>query len=219
VLLTGAGEMLRVRGDGRAIRLVAKDGRRVRVVNVGMWEAARGELGGLEAEYRGGRWVVDARPMVAANQNSGMQEGSAREPIPGYWISPGEAGYVIRRMVDETGPYVRVEATRPSAYLVLNGQGILKTLGGVPVALRGQIRAHSAGKATLTLYDVVAADGRAKTNTAQAAATEQWTTLVVRTDRVAPPDPRDNFSLGIQGVAEGDWFEARELSLFVGSLP
>jgi hypothetical protein len=122
-------------------------------------------------------------------------------------------------MADASGPFVRVEATRAGAYLVLNGQGTLGTVEGVPVSIRGQIRAHGAGKATLTLYDVVAADGTAKTYTAQAPAGEEWTTLVVRAERVVRADPRDNFSLGLFGVERGDWFDVRELSLFVGTLP
>jgi hypothetical protein len=41
----------------------------------------------------------------------------------------------------------------------------------------------------------------------------------VRTERVAHPDARDNFSLGLFGVERGNWFDVRELSLFVGTLP
>lgn len=219
-VLTAVGELMRLRGDGHWIRMVGVDGQRIRVVNVGAWESGRRGYGGLEAVQRGGRWVVDAGAMVAANRNSDVREGTEGEPIPGYWISPGGGGYVVRRMADASGPFVRVEATRASAYLVLNGQGVLRTLEGVPVSIRGQIRAHGRGKATLTLYDVVAADGTAKTYTAQGAGGEGWTTLVVRAHlEVAQPDARDNFSLGLFGVERGDWFDVRELSLFVGTLP
>ena len=164
--------------------------------------------------------MIDAGAMTATNRNSDVREGTEREPIPGFWISPGGGGYVVRRMADASGPFVRVEVTRASAYLVLNGQGMLGMLEGVPVSIRGQIRAHGVGKATLTLYDVVAADGTAKTYTAQAPAGEEWMTLVVRAQlEAAHPDARDNFSLGLFGVARGDWFDIRELSLFVGTLP
>jgi hypothetical protein len=217
VVLTGAGAALRVRPDTRWIWLTARDGWTIRVVNVGPWDDMRRRLGGLDAVYQGGRWVVDATPMQASNPNSRLSEGDARTPIPGFWISPGGAQYTLRRMEDSSGPFVRVEATRGSPYLVLNGA--LSRLDSVPVSLRGQIRAHSGGKMALSLYDVVAPDGRAKMDSAQVEASDLWTTLTVRVPEVIHADPRDNFSLGIFSVAPGDWFEVRELSLFVGTLP
>ncbi len=33
------------------------------------------------------------------------------------------------------------------------------------------------------------------------------------------PSAADNFSLGVWGLSEGDWFDVRELSLFIGYLP
>ncbi len=219
VVWTADGELLRVGAEGRMRRLVGAEGQRVRVVNVGVWDSKKQRFEGLEAVYRGGHWVIDVARMEAANPNSRFQEGTDEAPIPGYWISPGGGGYVITRMKDAGGPFVRVQATQASSYLVVNGQQPLATLDGVPVSIRGEIRAHSAGKATLTLYDVVAADGKAQTYTAQAEAAEQWTMLTVRAQRVVYPDPRDNYSLGVFGVAKGDWFDVREVSLFVGTLP
>lgn len=90
-VLTGAGELLRLRDDGRWIRIVAKEGQRIRVVDVGAWESGRGYKG-LEAVHGAGRWLVDAGAMRAANRNSDLREGGDGKPIPGFWISPGGGG-------------------------------------------------------------------------------------------------------------------------------
>ncbi len=71
----------------------------------------------------------------------------------------------------------------------------------------------------MTLQDVVAEDGRAEGYAAHANTSEEWTTLTVWAQKVLPPAPGDNFSLGLFGVEVGEWFEVRELSLFVGILP
>ena len=89
----------------------------------------------------------------------------------------------------------------------------------VSFSVRGQIRAHSSGKATLTFYNVVAEKDRAENYTTHADASEEWTTFTDRAQRILHPAPSDNFSLGLFGVGAGDWFEVRELSLFVGTLP
>ncbi len=62
-------------------------------------------------------------------------------------------------------------------------------------------------------------DGKAEGYTAHADASEEWTTLTVRAQKVYHPAPGDNFSLGLFGMEVGDWFDVRELSLFVGILP
>jgi hypothetical protein len=38
-------------------------------------------------------------------------------------------------------------------------------------------------------------------------------------EKVLYPAPIDNFSIGLFGVAAGDYFDVRELSMFVGFLP
>ncbi|PYN43497.1 MAG: hypothetical protein DME00_26905 [Candidatus Rokuibacteriota bacterium] len=38
-------------------------------------------------------------------------------------------------------------------------------------------------------------------------------------DQVVHPAPGDNFAVGLIDPRKGDWFEVRELSVFVGTLP
>ena len=43
--------------------------------------------------------------------------------------------------------------------------------------------------------------------------------VLEREDQVVHPAPGDNFAVGFIDPRKGDWFEVRELSLFVGTLP
>jgi hypothetical protein len=36
---------------------------------------------------------------------------------------------------------------------------------------------------------------------------------------VEHPDAQDNYSLGLYDVQPGDWFEVRELAVFLGEVP
>ena len=143
--------LVRLVADGWIVRLTGQEGQKIRISNLGMWNSQGGTLTGLDAVYQKGRWVVDTSAMRPLNPNSRFEEGSEKEPLPGFWISPGDAGYTITQMEDENGPFVRLQATRPSSYLVVTGQRPLAASKEVPVSVRGQIRAHSSGKSTLTL--------------------------------------------------------------------
>jgi hypothetical protein len=213
------GQLRRIQSDG-AISVTAASGQRLRVQNVGPWDQETAQLGGLDATYDGRRWVVDASTMLAANSNSDLRVGSAADPIPGFWVSPGDSGYRVSRGEEDNRPHVRIEATRAGAYLVLNAQEPLAKLQGVPVAVRGQVRGKAEGETRLTLYEVVADDGRAETRFVRATLSEQnWTTLVLNEERMLQPNASNNYSLGLTDVRPGEWFEVRELSLFVGRLP
>lgn len=232
VVLTGStGDLVRLRAQGPAARLTGHDGQRVRVGNVGAWDQASGSLAGLDAVYQGGRWILDASPPRPANPNSDFREGSEDDPIPGYGLvavgspgdtgfRPGNANFKLTRLMDEGGAFVRVLATRSVAYLSVRGKEPLSTLDGPPVAIRGQIRAHSAsGELSLALHDVVNENGRAVDQLSRAPASEAWTALWVRTPRATYPSSDDYFTLGLARVSEGDWFDVRELSVFVGVFP
>ena len=220
VLSGRLGELLRLETDGGVIRLTGQVGQKIQISNVGMWDSKGGTFTGLDAVYKKGRWVIDSSAMQPSNPNNRFREGSKKEPIPGFWISsPGEAGYTTMHMEDENGSFIRVQATRPSSYLVINGNSPLAGLQGVPVSVRGQIRAHSTGKSRLTLFDVVAENGRSEDYTVYGNASEEWTTLTVQVEKILYPDPGDNFSLGLEEVEAGDWFDVRELSSFVGVIP
>jgi len=61
--------------------------------------------------------------------------------------------------------------------------------------------------------------GSAESSMVQTDADNAWQTLAIRRDQVVHPAPGDNFAVGLIDPRKGDWFEVRELSLFVGTLP
>jgi hypothetical protein len=168
--------------------------------------------------YSGGRWRIDTPIMQPANPNNRFEAGSPEDPIPGWWISPGEAEYEITRMVDSDGGFVRIRALKPSSYLVVNGGQPLPTLQGVPITVSGQIRAHRTIEQKLTVHrpEYMGSGSPLTDLTSQPG---QWNVLSVRLPGVERLTAGDNFSLGLYNVEAGDLFDIRELSLVVGLLP
>jgi hypothetical protein len=218
VLAGSSGQLWRATSGG-AVQVVATTGQRVRITDIGGWDLTTGRFTGLDAVYDGSRWTVDTRSFAPANPNSDLKAGGESEPPDGFWISPADAAYRLTRVDDAGRRVLRIEVTSAAPYLVLNGQGPLATLDNVPVDLRGEIRASSAGQMQLTLYDVVASDGHADTFVDRAGATTSWTSLRVRGQRVHFPSASDNFSLGLSDVRPGDWLEIRDLALYIGAAP
>jgi hypothetical protein len=222
VFTRGLGSLVRLRADGPPVPLTAEPGQRVRVNNVGPWDDKQGSLAGLDAVYQAsGQWVLDVAPLHAANTNPDFRLGTDAEPLTGYQMDPSD-GFTVARMSDDTGSFVRVTATQENAWVQVTAREPLATLDGAPVTLRGQIRAHATqpnAKVSLTLHDVVAEDGRVAQKISRSLASEEWTTLWAQLPNVVYPSPEDYFALGLVRVGEGDWFDIRELSLFVGLLP
>jgi hypothetical protein len=220
VLNGTSGELLRLTGTGTPVRLRGQEGQRIKLTNVGKWDSSAQRFAGLDAVYRNGKWLMDTASVQPDNPNSHFTETGEGDSIPGFWVSPADAGYRMSRGQDADGSFVRVEVTRAAQYLVINGQTPLLQVDNAPVTLTGVIRAHSGGEMRLTLYDVVSGQEPASSYIARAPASENtWTTLRLRADRVQHPDPQDNYSLGLYNVQPGDWFEVRELALVVGTLP
>jgi len=96
---------------------------------------------------------------------------------------------------------------------VLTSQSPLPTLDDVPVTLVARVRGKTNGDIRLTLYDVVGDDGRAESRYVSTGASDAWSELVLRVERVRRPSESDNFSVGVFGAAPGDWFEVADLRL------
>lgn len=204
---------------GRATPLSAREGQSIRVRDFGPWDEWRRAYAGLPAVFREGKWRLDSSNFLASNPNPKLTAAStAKNPIPGFWISPGDAGYEIERLRDETGDFVRIRATKDVPYLVLTGQTPLPDLENKPVALRGTIRAKSSGKQVLTLFEMVSLQ-KGEPHTAESEATEQWTTLVLSEERIERRDRGNHYSVGLYDVKAGDWFDVRELGVYIGRLP
>jgi hypothetical protein len=221
IVLGGAtGELFRVTAEGPLVRLTGLPGQRVRVTNIGAWDSTTHALSGVDAMYSGGRWQLDTSAPTAANTNSTFNIGNAADPMPGYALAPADADFSVSLLSDTDGPYVRVQAHRSVAFLQIFAHQPVSDVDGAPVLVRGQIRAHStAAEMSLTLHDVVDANGRVVDKVSRLPAAEEWTTLWVRSPNVVHPSASDYFALGIVRVDEQDWFDIRELSVFAGLFP
>ena len=127
------------------LTLVGQEGQRIRVSNVGMWDSKSRTFSGLDAVYQGGRWVIATSTMQPSNLNGRFEEGSEKEPISGFWIAPGDAGYTITACKDESGPFVRIRATRPSSYLVIAKSDHIRFVHYVTTCSRPSARRSIAG--------------------------------------------------------------------------
>jgi Bacterial membrane protein YfhO len=184
-----SGELLRLTATGSPIRLRGQEGQRIRLVNVGKWDTAAQRFEGLDAVYRNGKWLMDTASVQPDNPNSRFNDLGEGDTIPGFWVSPADAGYRITRGHDTDGNFIHIGAhsngeMRLTLYDVVSGQDPASSY----IA-----RASPSENAS--------------------------TTLRVRADRVQRPDPQDNYSLGLYNVQAGDWFEVSELALLVGTLP
>lgn len=213
-----SGEMLTIRSDGRVARLVAGAGRAVTVSNIGAWDQQRHRFSGMVIVSDGVVWAVRMSAIRPVNDNSDLRQGAPGVPA-GFWISPGDASYSVETLEDKEGPFIRVHAKRHTPYLVLTGRGILSRLDGVPVTAKAFIRSYGKGHHRLTVYDEVAPDGTSRSYVDDAPSSRRWVTLKVHVRAVQHPSPGDNFSVGLFDVGKGDWFDLREVSLFVGSIP
>jgi hypothetical protein len=221
VLDGSTGRLWRMTSGRSSVPVIGQSNRRVRVAGIGPWSIDQQAFTGLDAVYANDRWSIDTSGLGPVNPNNRLQLGppEGSQNVPGFFVSPIDSRFTVTQMKDADGPFVRIQATAASPYLVLNTKEGLPT-EDQPIALRGQIRAHSSGEMRLTLYDVVDEDGQADTSTDRAPASEdRWTTLELPSARVRFADPNDNYSLGLFDVQPGDWFDVRELSLFLGRLP
>jgi peptidoglycan/LPS O-acetylase OafA/YrhL len=218
VVMAPFGEMLGIRPDGRVARLVAEPGRVVSVSNLGEWDPHRHMFSGMAMVSDGRDWSVKMSAIHPLNDNSDLTQGAPGAIPTGYWMSPGNTSYSVERLEDGEGPFIRVHARRSTPYLLVTGQGALSRLDEVPVTARAVIRSYGRGHHRLTVYDEVA-PGDARSYIDDGPSSRQWVTLTVRVRAVHHPSPSDNFSVGLFNVGKGDWFDLRELSVFVGTVP
>ena len=136
--------------------------------------------------------------------------------IPEWWISPGEAEYQVTFFTNEIKPYVRIKALKDSNYLSLSGQFPLNSLDGEPIALQAIVRSNKAQ--VMTIYDMI---DSFQNNTIMKVNENinQWNDISLSGVITSFPSTNDNFSIGIQNVRKGDWFELREFNAFIGNYP
>ncbi|MBV9325868.1 MAG: hypothetical protein JO352_19030 [Chloroflexi bacterium] len=211
-------DLVEVQPDGTLVPAAQSNaGARAWLPNAGMWDRSNQRFAGIAAVFNNGNWNLDMTGVSAANPNSDFRAGNASDPLPGYTVSPSDGAYTVSIMVDGSGPFVRIQANADTAFLQVDGGAPVNSLDGVPVTLRGQIRAHTAGALNLTIWDVTGDSGKVRSFTDREPAAEDWTTLTTRAPQVVFPSPDDYFSIGIVDVKAGDWFDVRELSVFLGT--
>jgi peptidoglycan/LPS O-acetylase OafA/YrhL len=184
--------------------------------NVGNWDKNTKSFLGLPATFDNNKWVIDAKSMFPANPNPLLKKGPDINNIPEWWISPGEAEYQITFFTDEIKPYVRIEALNDSDYLALSGQIPLNSLNEEPITLQAIVRSNRAQ--IMTIYDMIDSN-RDITTMKENENLNQWNDIVISGVIASFPSTNDNFSIGIQNVRKGDWFELQEFSAFIGNRP
>ena len=218
VLLGATGQLVRLGPGGRVTDVQSADGASTLVANLGAWDRAAERLTGTTAQYQSGRWVVgEVRvPSVGAELHPvGAPDDSLTD---GFWLGPDPDVARVRRVDDRDRPAVRLRANKNTSALMLETRQPLPTLDGMLVSVSVVVRGQPGKVIALTLKDVADASGTAAMVTDQHIAAEAWTTLSVRR-RMVHPSPEDNVSVGLIGADGGDWFEVRELDVFLGVVP
>ena len=167
--------------EGITYRILASDGDVLRFTNVGPFNKNTGELEGLLAVYKNGQWVFQFEDWHPRNENSRFNKGSPKNPIPGYWISPGEIKATVSQLEDQTGAFVRITANSVSDYMVINGNIPLQTLNGEPVSIRAQMRVPRIRNASLTITDTINGSGESTSHQVTVMLPlNEWIPLIVR---------------------------------------
>ncbi|MBI2756445.1 MAG: hypothetical protein HYX52_07030 [Chloroflexi bacterium] len=217
VSLTRDGRLARYEGRGRLIRLFGQEGQVIQVMNLGEWKD--GTFKGLPAVFREDRWVVDTSALRPANQNSTFSAPLATGRPQGWEVAPKDTPVEIQQLVDGTGPFIRVRALEAAPYLVLYASRPLAETGDGPATLIGTVRTQGNAAANLSLTDWVDDRDPPRTYISTAPTSSDWETLRINVEQVTGPDASDSYSIGLSNVVQGDYFDVRELSLYLGQLP
>lgn len=216
VLTTDTGALWTYHADATFSPLVGDVGQQVHVVNVGPWDAARGQVTGLIAQFDGEQWRIDTSPMwpIITLDLRGLAT-----PVPtDWWMSPPDAQFDTRSVREQGVSFLHVSARQASPVLFLTTIQVLPQLNGVPVSATATIRASRPVMQALTLYDMVTG-GQPRVTLERTEVAQQWTTLTLRSGLMSGPSEGDNVSIGIQDVAAGDWYDVRSVNLYEGILP
>jgi len=152
------------------------------------------------------------RPLIVGSH--GWSESTATDPIPGFTISPAEAGPTVTIVREEGRTFIRLTATRESSYLSLTAAIPAQPEGTGPVEVTATVRTGRPRLIATQIYDVTAADGSADTSAKSIACpANQWTTQSVRRDSLRFPHSSDNFSVGLLAVGPGDVLDVAVLEL------
>jgi hypothetical protein len=209
--------LLRVESDGQLTPLLGKEGQFVWIENLGPWNPVEQIRSGLPANFQDGQWVIDPA-LKPVNLNSDFSSGTNDDPIPEWFITPANTGHIIQRMKDETGPFIRVSATEDIPYLRIGQIPKARIDNPISVSLLAQVRTNSGKYQTLILSDkIVGLEENALYKTG-VISTGQWSVLAIPWVGVEPV-PSAYYAVGLSDVKVGDWFDVRELSVFVTGTP
>jgi len=213
---TGLFTVFDLRPERAVLASPGVEGQRVRLSSVGAWDQDERSLGGLEAAFTDGRWVVDESPMRPVNQNPTLRQTDGRSPIAPWTTRPANAAPRLIWMQDERGSFLRVQATRSADSLGLSAYDLGPALNGAPISLRAEVRARTAGEVRLRLNKP---GSHARMFETEARDPGSWTTMTLRVLNDDAVRPQDHYTIGIRRVADGDWLDIREVSVYAGILP
>jgi hypothetical protein len=219
VLLGAAHKLVRLEEGNRQTEVRADEGTSVTVASLGAWDERADAPGGLTARYLNGAWVVEAATLAPVGAPLHVKGAPEEELTAGFRLVPAPIGR-IKRQDSDAGEVIRIRANGRAPSLVLEGWDPLPSLNNVTVTVQATVRASEGAMLELALNDVVDASGTVqKTADRQKAPNEdEWLTLRVQR-RVLFASPDDRYAIGIQDVRNRDWFEVRELGIYLGVLP
>lgn len=139
---------------------------------------------------------------------------TAEDPLAGFSISPAEAQPKLEVVREGDRVFVRVTATRTSAYIALTG--IIPALPNEsgPYIVRSRARTNRARPVVIQIYDVVDEAGSAERRIESVTfPAHRWESLAVRKSSIRHPHASDNFSVGLLNVEAGDLIEVEFLEL------
>lgn len=219
VLLGAARRLVRVEEGGRLTDVQAAEGSSAMVASLGSWDAADGSLSGLTARFANGSWTVDP-PNLSPVGWPLFVPGAPDEELPaGFRLTPASAGRA-RRSDTAKGPVIRVRPSGRAQSLTLDGADPLPTLDDATVTILATVRASEGATLELAVDDVVDALGTVQRTVDRRTASDEETWLTLRVQRrVSFASPDDRYTVGLAEVRNRDWFEVRELGVYLGALP
>ncbi|HUN65245.1 MAG TPA: sulfatase [Bacteroidota bacterium] len=215
--LMGGGRVLVHRTGGKELRIIPQTGQQLTVKNLGLWHPGTG-LAPLKFAGTGGTWSPLLPDLNAVNDNPDFRIPAANDQIEGYSVSaPAGVRYRVTSLPPEEGGGVRITALTSAEWIVLVQSDPLRQFRQMPVTIKGSIRSSGAALQELQLFDF---DGKnqATVTSAEGKPGPGWNDLTIRSF-LSDPRPNDYYSIGLFGVKQGDSFDIRRLSVYIGWLP
>jgi hypothetical protein len=214
-------ELWRYREDGQFSLLVGTPGRRLTLPALGTLDVATGRFSGLDIVARDRRWVPDLAKLTAFTVQPRFFRISPDGRAPLNWdLNPASTDHRIERQLDDGGPYLRLTFDDNARMFRIYRLEAIPDAMPVPVSVHAEVRASSRGDQELGVAER-RAGGRPDPDpdTTTTPATGTWTSLVVNVAATNGSGMPKEIYYALRDAREGDWFDVRRITVFVGIVP